>query len=197
MKSDVTPLLLFAFASAATPGPAVLLVAASGQAFGFRKTIPAVAGSAIGFAFILIVSGLGLDQLFKWYPALNEILRWVGAGYLLYLAWRLVMSKRVQSDGQIDRPVTFLEAALFQWVNVKSLSVAAGVMAAFMTPGADTFEQAVLIAAIFSLATVPCLLAYSLFGVAIRQFLKSERWRRRINAFMAVLIVLSVGLLFI
>jgi threonine/homoserine/homoserine lactone efflux protein len=197
MIENLLPLTLFAIAGSFTPGPNNVMLTASGQAFGFARSLPHMAGVTAGFAVLLIAFGLGLGQLFTLYPRLHDVLRIAGVAYLLYLAWRIATAGDPAAASGRARPLTFLEAALFQWVNVKGLVVAASVVTAYTTGGARLAGELTLIVAVFALATSGSVIVYCLFGVAIGRLLKSERSRRIFNYSMAALVVLSVGLLFI
>lgn len=197
MTENLLPLALFAIAAAFTPGPNNVMVTASGQAFGFARSIPHVAGVTAGFAVLLVAFGLGLGQLFTLYPRLHDALRIAGVAYLLYLAWRIATAGDPAAAKGTARPLTFLEAALFQWVNVKGLVVAASVVTAYTTGGARLMGELSVIVVVFSVATAGAVSVYCLFGVAINRVLTSDRARRIFNYSMAVLVALSVGLLFI
>jgi threonine/homoserine/homoserine lactone efflux protein len=197
MNENLLPLMLFAIAGSFTPGPNNVMLTASGQAFGFARSIPHMAGVAAGFSVLLIAFGFGLGQVFALYPALHDALRIAGVIYLLYLAWRIATAGDPAAAKGSARPLTFIEAALFQWVNVKGLVVAASVVTAFTTGGARLHSELALIVAVFAFATTGSVIVYCLFGVAIRRWLTSERSRRIFNYTMAALVALSVGLLFV
>lgn len=198
MPDPFVPLFLFAFAGAWTPGPNNIMVTASGQSFGLMRTWPHILGVVAGFGILLIAFGLGLSQLFARYPQLHAALRVAGAVYLIYLAWRIATASAPGGDGTARaRPIGFGEALLFQWVNVKGLTFAAGVNAAFMTPGGDLVRELAAIVAVFTALTLPSLVVYCLFGVAIGRWLNSDRARRIVNQAFAALIVLSIVLLFV
>lgn len=197
MSENLLPLILFAVAGSFTPGPNNVMVTASGQAFGFARSIPHLAGVTAGFAVLLVAFGLGLGQVFTRFPALHATLRIVGAVYLLYLAWRIAQAGDPSAAEGRARPLTFLEAALFQWVNVKGLVVSASVITAYTSTGDRLMQELVQIVVVFAFATTGSVVVYCLFGVAIGRLLKSERSRRVFNYTMAALVVLSVGLLFV
>ena len=197
MPDTLIPIALFSLAGAYTPGPNTIMLTASGQAFGFRRSIPHMAGIILGCITLFTAFGLGLAQIFALYPQLHKALRIAGAGYLLYLAWRILRAGDPADGEARAKPLTLLEAAAFQWVNVKALTLAVGIMAAFTTIGGNQLAEVATIVTVFMLVTIPSLPIYVLFGVAIRTMLKSERSRRIVNTVMAALVALSVVLLFI
>lgn len=197
MFDSMPALMLFALAGAFTPGPNNIMVTASGAAFGFARTVPHIAGVTIGFAFMVVAFGLGLGAVFQRYPDLHHWVRFIGAAYLLYLAWRIARAGDPAASPGAQRPLTFLEAALFQWVNVKAWTLALGVIAAFTRVGGDLFAELTIITAVFTITTVISLAAWCLFGVAIRELLTSPRSRRIVNYSLATLLALSVVTLFL
>lgn len=190
---------LFTLAGAITPGPNNTISTLSGATFGFQKTLPQMLGVTIGYPLMLAALGLGLGEVFKHLPWLHGAMRYVGAAFLLYLAWKLVRANAPQSAGTA-RPVGFFEAFFFQWLNPKAWSIALGAIAAFTTPGlpAGAFLWEVAVFTVVSaVITFPSLVLWCLFGVAISAMLKDERKRRIVNYSLAAILVLSIAFLFL
>ena len=190
---------LFSFAGAVTPGPNNTISTLSGATFGFRRTLPQILGVSIGYPLMFAALGLGLGKLFELLPWLHGAMRYVGAAFLLYLAWKLIRANAPQAAGSA-RPVGFIEAFFFQWLNPKAWSIALGALAAFTTPGlsANAFLIEVGIFMLVSVAvTFPSLALWCLFGVAIAAMLKDEKKRRIFNYVLAAILVLSIAVLFI
>jgi threonine/homoserine/homoserine lactone efflux protein len=190
-------LVLFAAVGAFSPGPNNIMVMASGTAFGMRRTVPHILGVTVGFAVVLIAFGLGLGRLFQAERAIPQMLRIAGAAYLLYLAWRIARAGDPSAAEAARRPLSFTEAALFQWLNVKALTLAVGVVTAFTTVGGDIRAELAAIVAVFSLATILTLVVWCWFGTAIRRLFAVPRVLRAVNLGLAALLALSVGLLFV
>jgi threonine/homoserine/homoserine lactone efflux protein len=197
MGDTIVPLAIFAFVGSFTPGPNNIMVTASGTAFGFTRTVPHILGISFGFAVMVVAFGLGAGQLLQAYPAWHQWLRIAGALYLLYLAWRIARAGDPGAAESARRPLSFLEAALFQWVNPKAWTLALGVVVAFTAPGGSVALQLAVIVAVFSATNVVSLAAWCAFGMAIRRFLSSPRALRATNLAMAALLALSVILLFL
>lgn len=197
MGDTLIPLTLFAFVGAFTPGPNNLMATAAGHAFGLARTIPQILGVTIGFDLMIVLFGLGLAQVLSAFPRLHGGLKIAGAAYLLYLAWRIARAGDPAAGEAMRRPLTFIEGALFQWLNPKAWTLAVGVVAAFTTSGDALVRELIVIVAIFTVMTVATLVVWCLFGVAIRTFLSSERQRRIVNLAMAGALALSVVLLFL
>jgi threonine/homoserine/homoserine lactone efflux protein len=190
---------LFTLAGAVTPGPNNTISTLSGATFGFRKTLPQMLGVTVGYPLMLAALGLGLGEVFKYVPWLHNAMRYVGAAFLLYLAWKLVRANAPQAAGTA-RPVGFIEALLFQWLNPKAWSIALGAIAAFTTPGLAPpafLWEVTIFTAVSVLITFPSLVVWCLFGVAISAALKDDRKRRLVNYALAGILVLSAAFLFL
>src|SRR5262249_46169027 len=120
------PLVLFAAAVTLTPGPNVVLITASAANFGFRRTIPQMCGIALGFGLMVMAAGLGLAGLVHAEPRLHSALKYAGAAYLVYLAWRIARGDAGSGASARARPIGFLEAGLFTWINPKAWVAAVG-----------------------------------------------------------------------
>jgi threonine/homoserine/homoserine lactone efflux protein len=186
------PLLGFVVAGTVTPGPNNLMVLISGANWGLRRTLPHIAGIAFGFPVMIVAVGLGVGVVFEAMPQLHEILKYVAFAYLLWLAWRIAGAGKPEAEAGGARPLTFIEAAAFQWVNPKAWALVFSGVALFTTEtGSKVFEIG-LIAVFFGLACLPNGVVWTLFGSAISQLLDDDSWRRRFNWAMAVLLVISV-----
>ena len=197
MPELLLPLILFALAGSITPGPNTIMLTASGAAFGLRRSVPHIAGITLGFPVMLIAVGLGLGEVFTRYPMLHVALKYIGAAYLLYLAWRIASAAGADSREAGGRPLSFLEAAAFQWVNPKAWMLALSSIPAFTTVGGNYYAELGLIALAFAAACVPACAAWCLFGVGIRQLVSSPGAARALNLALAAAVALSVILLFI
>ncbi|MEM8796348.1 MAG: LysE family translocator [Pseudomonadota bacterium] len=187
----VLSLALFAFASSITPGPNNLMLLASGANFGFLKSIPHMAGVAIGFAILMISVGLGLGALLTAVPVLHLALKFAGAAYLLYLAFRIATSGSMADREKPRRAMTFLEASAFQWVNPKAWTMALTAIVVY-TP-ADALGATLAIAVLTFLAlNFPCIALWTSFGTVLKRFLGTSARLRFFNISMGVLLVASV-----
>ncbi len=184
--------VLFAFVSSITPGPNNTMLLASGVNFGVRRTIPHALGVSIGFMVMVLGVGLGLGEVFKVYPLAYSVLRYAGAAYLVYLAWKIANSGPMNSEEQTTRkPLGFLGAAAFQWVNPKAWVMAVGAITTY-TPAQGYLFNVIVIAAVFCLVNLPSVCVWVVFGSALRRFLQDPRWLRLFNLLMAALLVLSL-----
>ena len=184
----------FALSMAATPGPNNAMVAASGATFGFARTMPHMLGIVVGFPVMIVAVALGAGDVFRAVPMLHQVLKWIGVAYLLWLAFHIARSRPAMPSEATARgvkPLSFLQGAAFQWINPKAWIIALGAVATYTTSDA-IFSQAILLASIFLVVTVPTIAFWTLTGVGAARLLRSEQALRRFNLAMAALLVLSL-----
>ncbi|MEM1237675.1 MAG: LysE family translocator [Pseudomonadota bacterium] len=185
-------LLGFSFASSITPGPNNMMLMASGANFGMARSVPHVAGISIGFAVMIILVGFGLAQLFEIFPILNNVLKVAAALYMTWLAWKIATAApKIDAPEDVGQPFTFIQAALFQWVNPKAWAMALTTVSVYM-PETLGFFAPVIVALAFQILGVPCMVAWNVLGVAMRQFLTTAGRLRIFNGVMGALLVLSL-----
>lgn len=192
----MTPDLLIAFAAYAfvtsiTPGPNNTMLLVSGANFGFRPTFPHILGVNLGFSAMVLAVGLGIGGVFVAFPLLHAVLRYGGALYLLYLAWQIARSGGMSGGGGRGKPMTFLQAAAFQWINPKAWIMAIGAVATY-TPQNGYFFNILIVTLIFALVNGPCVTAWAGFGTLLKGLLARPAFLRVFNAAMAMLLVASL-----
>lgn len=183
-------LTVFAFVGSVTPGPNNVMVMVSGANFGLRRTMPHMFGIAIGFGVMIFLTGLGLSGVFRAFPVTLTILRWVSVAYLVYLAWKLATAAAPEGQAGRGRPLGFLGAALFQWVNPKAWTLAIATISAYLPdprPG-----PALTAAVVFALVCVPSTLVWAKLGEAMRHLLADRKRLRAFNVVMACLLLGSL-----
>jgi len=182
---------LFALVSSITPGPNNLMLMSSGANFGLRKTVPHMLGVALGFTFMVFLVGLGIIQLFDQFPASYEILKWFSVIYLTYLAYKIARSgKPTEGETPKSKPMTFLQAASFQWVNPKAWTMALSAISLY-APERD-FASVLIVTLIFGLVNFPSISVWVLMGQQIQRFLTSAVKLKVFNYSMASLLLLSL-----
>jgi threonine/homoserine/homoserine lactone efflux protein len=182
---------LFALSAAITPGPNNVLLMSSGANFGIRRSVPLLLGVCIGFPAMFLAIGMGLGVFFQQYPAAHDYITVIGVVYLIYLAWRIARSGEPERVKNI-KPLTFIQAAAFQWVNPKAWVMATSAIAAFTTSAGDINQQVINLTLIFITASIPSALTWLMFGVGLQQLLADPLWLRRFNYLMASLLILSM-----
>jgi threonine/homoserine/homoserine lactone efflux protein len=196
MTPDILALLFtFAFTAAITPGPNNVMLIASGANFGFRRTVPHMAGIALGHPFLVLVIGLGLIGIFDLYPPLQTGLRVVSVVYLLYLAWKIANAAPPKEGEAAGRPLTFLQAAGFQWVNPKAWTMAMSAITIYAV-GRD-LASVLWVCAAFLVSGIIATTVWTRMGVELRRFLSTSARLRAFNWTMAALLVASLALVLV
>ncbi|MDH0685142.1 MULTISPECIES: LysE family translocator [Achromobacter] len=185
------PLALFALVSSITPGPNNVMLASSGLNFGFRRSVPHLLGVNLGFTLMIFLVGVGLGSVFQQTPVLYTILKYAGAAYLLYLAWKIATSGPLDEGETRGKPFTFLQAAAFQWVNPKAWVMAVGVVATY-TPQNGFFANLVIATLVCGIVNLPSIGIWVTFGTALRRVLHRPAAIRAFNVGMALLLVASL-----
>jgi threonine/homoserine/homoserine lactone efflux protein len=184
-------LLLFAFVTSVTPGPNNLMLLTSGVNFGFRRSIPHMLGIGSGFFTLLIGVGSGLGALIETVPLLYTVLKFAGGAYLLYLAYKIATSRSISNVDSKARPMTFLEAAAFQWINPKAWVMAVTAMATYTS--ADAYFTTMMIVGIaFAVVNIPSVSSWAAFGQIMRGWLVDPVRLKWFNITMAILLVASL-----
>lgn len=189
--ATLTALVTFAFATSITPGPNNMMLFASGVNFGFRRTIPHMLGIGVGFLSLLIGVGLGLGALLVTVPLLYTGLKIAGGLYLVYIAWKIGSSRTLGEGKASARPMTFLGAAAFQWVNPKAWVMAVTAMAVYVDPNSYVWSV-VVIGLVFAAVNLPSVSTWAGFGSVLREWLSVPVRLKWFNITMAVLLVASL-----
>lgn len=184
-------LLIFTFVMTFTPGPNTMMLLASGVNFGFRATVPHMAGITLGFGLMTLIVGMGLGEIFRLYPLIYVTLGYAGAAYMLFLAWKIATTRSVGEGRSVSKPMTFLQAAAFQWVNPKAWVMAVTAITTYSVPNAYVFSV-LLLTALFMAMAVPGCSAWILFGTGLRRWFADPKRLRIFNVTMAALLVLSL-----
>jgi threonine/homoserine/homoserine lactone efflux protein len=186
-------LTLFAVVMSFTPGPNNILLTASGVNFGFVRSIPHMLGVEIGFLVLLLACASGLGLIFVALPSLHIALKIAGGVYMLWLAWKVANAKPAgEEGGLLARPMTFLQAAAFQWMNPKAVIAALSAIALYMRPRHEIFDLMVMLV-VFGVSTILAVATWAGFGVALRRYLRDPAHARVFNVAMGVLLVVSIA----
>lgn len=197
MSYDIFLALLgFAFVATVTPGPNNAMLMASGANFGVRRTLPHMFGVTIGFTVMIALVGVGLMQIFDAFPVTDRILKIVSIAYLLWLAWKIATAapKLADAPHTAGVPLTFMQAAAFQWVNPKAWSMSVYAITTYATApdGSRALWAVGIVALSFGAVSMPCIASWTALGQQMRRFLTSPRRLRTFNIIMAAVLVLTL-----
>lgn len=187
--THLLPFLLFAFVASITPGPTNLLAMSSSARFGLRATLPIIIGGCLASAGLVFAVGTGLGNTLLEVPATAQLLGWAGALWLTYLGWQIARAPvEIGTDVQKERPLSGWAAALMQVINPKPWTVALAVVSVFM---ASANAPAWLLALLFLLMAIPCMLIWAWLGIQAQARLQSPNQLHRFNQLMGLLLALS------
>ena len=190
----MTALIGFVFLGLFSPGPNVILLTTSGARFGFLATLPHLLGVALGVGFIAFFTGLGLAKLIEVFPILRNVLMTIASLWILCMAWKLWCAKQVQAY-DTDRPFTFIQAILFQWLNPKIWAIATS--ASVMITDMSVIAQAATLAITFSATNLFVCLFWTYAGSLLKNILADAFKWRIFMRLMAVALAAFSGLVFL
>jgi len=188
----IVSIATFTLSTVLTPGPNNIMLLSSGLTFGYKKTLPHILGIIFGFPFMVILVGLGMGVVFENYPFLFQIVKVIGILYLFWLAYKIANSADNYDTTIKSKPLTFLEAAAFQWLNPKGWIMAITSVSVFVTSSQNYFMQVVFVSFIYFLSGMISTNSWTLGGVLLKKFIKSEKSIGIFNKLMALLLVLSI-----
>lgn len=190
-------LAAFAFVTSITPGPNNLMLMTSGINFGMARTVPHMLGVSLGFTLMITLIGLGIMQLIDAIPGSQTAITIASGFYLLYMAWQIATTDTAPTSAQTEgnsKPFTFVQAALFQWVNPKAWTMALTAIAAY-APKSMGWVGVVIVAGVFGLINLPSTGSWAMMGAKLRRFLSDPARLRIFNIVAALLLVASLYLM--
>lgn len=192
MESMIFSVIIFSFSMAITPGPNNMMLTASGANFGFKRTIPHIAGIIIGMTVLFILSGLGIGGLFYSFPRLQMFLKIAGSVYLIYFSFRLMISKRSSNNKSNSKPLNIFQALGFQFLNPKALMITITAVSAYSLKGDLYLPSVLIMIASFIIIGTLCISMWAGFGTVIKNYLKSDRVFRVFNITLGILTASTV-----
>ncbi len=193
MSADLmTALATFALVSSITPGPNNLMLMASGANFGLLRTLPHMLGVSLGFVVMMVAMGVGLVQVIAAFPASYTVMKGLSAVYLLYLAWKIASNRRPPGAARSTaRPMSFLQAAAFQWINPKAVTMALTALTVY-SPPAPSLGSIALAAGVFGLVNLPAITTWAAMGQQTSRFLNTPARLRLFNGAAGLLLVATL-----
>ena len=191
MHPEILSIALFWFVTAYTPGPNNVVASYSGFNFGIKKTIPHILGVTLGFTSLVIFLSIGLINVFKIFPVIQIIIKYLGTLFLIYLAYKIASSTNSE-DSPKENPVKFIETFLFQYLNPKGVMVAIIVVSTYVELGENYINyatQVVLLAFIFSSSSITL---WTFIGKFLRKFATNDKFIKYFNYAMSGLLLLSI-----
>ena len=191
MYPDLTVLMIFMFVAAFTPGPNNLLSSYSGFNFGVKKTLPLIYGVTFGFPILLIAINSGLIIIFKKYPALQEVIKILGSGFLIYLAYKVALSKK-SKDKQIKNPAKFFNMLFFQFINPKAVLFAIIIVSTFISTNENFIRDTIVVVSAAIIFSFTSIFSWCLLGKFLRRFATNDKFIQAFNYVMSFLLIVCV-----
>ena len=191
MHPEILSIALFWFVTAYTPGPNNVVASYSGFNFGITKTIPHILGVTLGFTSLVLFLSIGLINIFKLFPLIQVIMRYLGTLFLIYLAYKIAFSETT-SETNKENPVKFIETFLFQYLNPKGVTVAIIVVSTYVELGENYINYATQIVILAFLFSVTSITLWTFVGKFLRKFATNDKFIKYFNYVMSVLLLLSI-----
>ena len=196
MHPEILSIALFWFVAAFTPGPNNVVASYSGFNFGITKTIPLILGVTLGFTSLIFFLTIGLINVFKIFPILQNILKYLGTLFLLYLAYKISFSESSKEEEK-KNPVTFFDTYFFQFLNPKGVLFGIIIVSTYLELGENYLSyaiQIVLLAFIFSSTSITL---WTFIGKFLRKFATNDKFINYFNYAMSLLLLLSIVTIYI
>ena len=192
MHPELISLSLFMFVTSCSPGPNNILASYSGFNFGLIKTIPHMFGVIFGFTTLVVVMNIGLINVFKNFSIVQEILKYAGTIFLIYLAYKISFSKTI-SDNSSKSPIKFIETFFFQFLNPKAVIVAIIIVSTYVESGENYINYSLWVIAIAFIFACFSIVFWTLLGRFLRRFATNEKFIKRFNYVMSLLLVSCIA----
>ena len=192
MHPEILSIILFGIVAAYTPGPNNFVAFYSGFNFGIKRTLPHIFGVTFGFPFLLLCMALGLINVFKLYPLIQEILKYLGTLFLIYLAYKISFSGSVSGENENKNPVKFIETFIFQFLNPKGVIASVIVVSTYIDTGENFVNYTTQIIILAFIVSVTSITLWTLMGRFLRKFATNQKFINYFNYAMSLLLLLSI-----
>ena len=192
MHPELLSLCLFMLVTSCSPGPNNIVASYSAFNFGLIKTIPHMLGVVFGFTTLVIVMNFGFINIFKQFPVLQEILKYTGSIFLIYLAYKIAFSK-VKSNSSSNNPVKFIETFFFQFLNPKGVIVSIIMVSTYVENGSNFIKHSTWVIAVAFIFACFSIMFWTLVGKFLRKFATNEKFIKKFNYIMSLLLVSCIA----
>jgi len=192
MHPEILSLSLFMFVTSCSPGPNNIVASYSGFNFGISKTIPHMLGVIFGFTFLVTVMNFGLINVFQKLPIIQDSLKYMGSIFLIYLAYKISFSKNSSGDTK-KNPVKFIETFFFQFINPKSVIVSIIVVSTYVEGGQNFWIYSFWVIGVALFFAIFSITFWTLIGKFLRKFATNEKFIKRFNYAMSLLLISCIA----
>jgi|TARA_B100001079_G_scaffold182647_1_gene157134 threonine/homoserine/homoserine lactone efflux protein len=188
MHPEILSMSLFMFATSCSPGPNNIVASYSAFNFGVIKTIPHMCGVIFGFTSLVVVVNFGLINIFKMFPIIQEMLKYAGTIFLIYLAYKIAFSKS-NSDNSSENPVKFIETFFFQFLNPKAVIVAIIIVSTYVESGENFIKYSLWVITVAFIFACFSITFWTLIGKFLKKFATNEKFIKLFNYVMSILLL--------
>jgi len=196
MYPNIITLVLFCIAAGFTPGPNNILGSYQGFNFGIKKSLPLIAVVTFGYTFLLVVLSAGLITVFKTYPLLQIILKILGSGFLIYLAYKIAFKNKIEQRN-VSNPVNFFDTFTFQFINPKGVIIGITSISTFVETGSNYLLHSFVVIGVSFCVAITSITSWCLLGKFLRKFATNEKFIQIFNYTMSFLLILCVTMFYI
>ena len=196
MYPDIPALAIFLFVGAFSPGPNNLLASYSGFNFGLKKTLPLIYGVTFGFPIVLISVNSGLAIIFNKFPVFQEVLKILGSGFLIYMAYKIAFSSKSE-EKEIKNPAKFFNIIIFQFINPKAVLIAIITVSTFISQNENFIRDSIIVISFAIFFSFTSIMSWSLLGKFLQRFSNNERFIRIYNYAMSFLLIICVIMFYV
>ena len=196
MYPDIPALAIFLFVGAFSPGPNNLLASYSGFNFGIKKTLPLVYGVTFGFPIVLITVNSGLAIVFNKFPMFQEILKILGSGFLIYMAYKIAFGNK-SDEKEIKNPAKFFNMIIFQFINPKAVLIAIITVSTFISQNENFVRDSIIVISFAIFFSFTSIMSWSLLGKFLQRFANNERFLTIYNYTMSFLLIICIIMFYV
>jgi threonine/homoserine/homoserine lactone efflux protein len=196
MYPDIPALAIFLFVGAFSPGPNNLLASYSGFNFGIKKTLPLVYGVTFGFPIVLITVNSGLAIVFNKFPMFQEILKILGSGFLIYMAYKIAFGNK-SDEKEIKNPAKFFNMIIFQFINPKAVLIAIITVSTFISQNENFVRDSIIVIIFAIFFSFTSIMSWSLLGKFLQRFANNEIFLTKYNYTMSFLLIICVIMFYV
>ena len=192
MHPELLSLALFMFVTSCSPGPNNIVASYSGFNFGILKTVPHMLGVIFGFTVLVTITNFGLINIFQKFSIIQEILKYSGSLFLIYLAYKISFSKNYTNNSK-NNPVRFIETFFFQFINPKSVIVAVIMVSTYIEKGQNFLTYSFWVIGVAFVFAIISIVFWTLLGKFLRKFVTNENFVKRFNYVMSFLLISCIA----
>ena len=196
MYPDILALSIFLFVGAFSPGPNNLLASYSGFNFGIKKTLPLIYGVTFGFPIVLIAVNSGLAIAFNQFPLFQDVLKILGSGFLIYMAYKIAVSSKSEKK-EIKNPAKFFNMILFQFINPKAVLFAIMVISTFINTNENFLRDTIIVLSVAITFSFVSIFSWCLLGKFLRRFATNKKFVQTFNYVMSFLLIVCVIMFYV